>query len=76
MCTCKFVIKESGVHLLNLRAPTPSKYALQLMDILFTDEEMSSSIYEVSKRSSKPGLDAEKVQYLEGSQDIVIIMLT
>uniref|UniRef100_A0A1X7TD73 Uncharacterized protein n=1 Tax=Amphimedon queenslandica TaxID=400682 RepID=A0A1X7TD73_AMPQE len=58
-------ITDTGVNLLQIRATNPSKYALQLMDIIFTDEEMSSSVYEASKRSTKPGLNITKVQYLE-----------
>ena len=33
-------LQESGVDLLSIRGTDPSKYALQLMDILFTDQEM------------------------------------
>uniref|UniRef100_A0A1X7UPF7 Uncharacterized protein n=1 Tax=Amphimedon queenslandica TaxID=400682 RepID=A0A1X7UPF7_AMPQE len=49
------LITDTGVNLLQLRATNIlSTYALQLMDNIFTDEEMSSSVYEASKRSTKP----------------------
>lgn len=36
------------------------------MDIIFTYEEMASSIYEESSKSKKPGLDRKRVAFLEG----------
>ena len=39
-------------------------YGLQLMDILFTKEELSGSLLFKSKRSGKPGLDLERVAKL------------
>lgn len=53
------------MDLLTLRAPNPEKYALVLMDALFTDEEMGSSCYAATKRSKKDALDAEKINLLE-----------
>lgn len=44
----------------------PTKYALALMDALFTDEEMGSSIYAASIHSKNPGLDGKKIGLLEG----------
>ncbi len=59
-------VKENGVNLLTISAVNPTKYALQLMDILFSDFEMSSSCYVMSSWSSKPGLDSNKVTLMEG----------
>ena len=53
-------LQESGVD--------SSKYALQLMDILFTDQEMASSCYVAcTKKTKKPGLDPVRVTLLEGN---------
>ena len=54
------------MNLLKLRAVNPCKYALQLMDVLFTDSEMSTSCYASSNKSPKPGLDPTRVALLEG----------
>ena len=50
-------VQEKGVNLLAVRAVDEEKYALQLMDALFTEEEMATSCYVVSQKSKKPGLD-------------------
>ena len=65
-------VKDKGVNLLALRAVDEEKYALQLMDALFTDEEMSSSCYVSSQKSKKPGLDPVKVGLLEGKKYFTI----
>ena len=62
-----FLPQENGINLLKLRAVDPEKYSLQLMDFLFTDQEMASSCYVASQRTKKPGLDAEKIALLEGN---------
>ena len=54
------------MNLLSVRAIDPPKYALALMDILFTDEQMRQSVYKTSRHSPKPGLDCEKISLLEG----------
>ena len=61
-----FLLKENGVDLLKIRAVEPMKYALHLMDVLFTEEEMAESCYTSSSRSTKPGLDQNKIALLEG----------
>lgn len=44
----------------------PGKAALKLMDVLFTDEEMSSSCFKPgSRRSCKPALDEYRVKLIE-----------
>ena len=57
--------QDNGVNLLSIRAVEPDKYALSLMDVLFTEAEMASCCYD-NKKSSKPGLPPTKVQLLEG----------
>ena len=59
-------LQENGVNLLQISAVNPQKYALALMDALFTEEEMSESCFKESKRSTKPPLDKERVKLLEG----------
>ena len=39
-------------------------FALQLMDVLFTKEELASSLIFPSKKSDKPALDPQRVQQL------------
>ena len=59
-------MQEKGkINLLDIRAPDPSKYALVLMDAIFTDDELTKCCYESSKRTTKPGLPADKVKLLE-----------
>ena len=45
--------------LVGLMAVNPEKYALALMEALFTDEEIASSCYCVTKRSKKTPLPME-----------------
>ena len=49
-----------------MRVPARDAYAfaLQLMDALFTKEEMSQSLLYKSDKSEKPGLEEEKVRRL------------
>ena len=42
-------VQEKGVNLLGIRASSADKYALALMDALFTDEEMAKSCYMLKK---------------------------
>ena len=51
---------------MNIRAPDPGKYALNLMDVLFTDEEMRGSCFVATARTKKPALDITRVALLEG----------
>lgn len=39
------------------------------MDVLFTDDEMSKCCYKESKRTTKPGLNKDKVKLLEGMSE-------
>jgi len=54
----------NGVNLLRLPSRDAYSYGLQLMDILFTKEELSKSLLFKSKKSEKPGLDQERVAKL------------
>ena len=49
-----------------MRIPSRDAYAfaLQLMDVLFTKEELASSLIFQSKKSDKPALDPQRVQQL------------
>ena len=47
----------------------PRNGALTLMNLFFSDEEMSSRCFKkLNKRFVKPGLDERKVKLLEGRQ--------
>ena len=48
---------HNGVNVMRIPARDAYSYGLQLMDILFTKEELSSSLLFKSKKSEKPGLD-------------------
>ena len=50
-----------GIDLLRIPATNPYAYGLHLMDIHFTRTELSTSLLFQSKKSTKPGLDQEKV---------------
>lgn len=54
------------MDLLAIKAVDPDKYALALMEALFTDQEMAASCYSQTKRSTKPPLDEERIALLEG----------
>ena len=51
---------------MKLRGHNPGKYAIALMDELFTAEEMASSNYMSSTRCSKPSLDEHRRHLIEG----------
>lgn len=59
-------LQEAGVNLLAIRAINPVKYALSLMDALFSDEEMASHCFSCGTRGTKPRLPQEKVKLIEG----------
>ncbi|KAL5489036.1 hypothetical protein EMCRGX_G018081 [Ephydatia muelleri] len=61
-------ISDSGLKLLEIRASDIFKYSLQLMDALFSEEELSSSCYQVAGRgtlSDKPPLSPRRVKCME-----------
>ena len=49
-----------------MRAVNEEKYALQLMDALFSEQEMASSCYGASQRTKKTALDPSRIALLEG----------
>lgn len=59
--------QENGVNLLTIRAMNPIKYALALMDALFSDEEMASHCFSCGARGTKPKLPQEKIKLIEGN---------
>ena len=59
------------MNLLGIRSIDYLKYALSLMDTLFTDSEMSGSCFSLPKRVKrgkppKPQLSLEKIKLIEG----------
>ncbi len=51
----------SGINVMHLPAKNAYSFGLQLMEVIFTKEEMANSLLFKSKKSSKPGLPPEKV---------------
>ena len=49
---------------MRLPAPSPYTFALSVLDVLFTKEELSSSLLFSSKKSEKPALDHTRVETL------------
>lgn len=60
---------ENGIHIMHLPSRDAYSFGLQLLDIMFTKEELASSLLFKSKKSDKPGLDRARVermlQYME-----------
>eukprot|EP00731_Ephydatia_muelleri_P034944 Em0087g13a len=64
-----YFLTESGVNLLNLKGVDSSKYALSLLDALYSEEELkTSSFVPVGKFTSsvKPPLSPKRMKLLEG----------
>ncbi|KAL5493828.1 hypothetical protein EMCRGX_G015060 [Ephydatia muelleri] len=63
-------ISKSGVNLLQIRSQNPGKYALALLDALFSNEEQSTCCYKASTKtnsssvSQKPPLSPNRVKLL------------
>ena len=58
-----YILKQvGGVNVLRLPSRDAYSFALQLLDILFTKEELQSSLLFKSKKSEKPGLDQSRVE--------------
>ena len=56
-----------SINLMRLPAATPYAFGLAVMDVLFTKEELSSSLLFSSKKSNKPALDPKRVEKLLGA---------
>ncbi len=54
------------MNLMSIRAIITGKYALSLMDALFSDEEMGAKCFSGTSRSNKEALHKEKVKLIEG----------
>lgn len=65
-----YFVQVNGINILRLSARDVYAFGLQLLDIFFTKEEQSRSLLFSSKKSSKPGLDRERVDRLLGECDI------
>lgn len=70
MVVLLYFVQVNGINILRLSARDVYAYGLQLIDILFTKEEQSHSLLFSSKKSSKPGLDKERVDRLLGECDV------
>ena len=55
------------MRLLGIRAQDPPKYALALMDAIFTDEEMGSCCFSAGKRSTEEPLPGDGVKLIKGT---------
>ena len=53
-----------GVNVMRLPSRDAYSFALQLLDVFFTKEELATSLLFKSKKSDKPGLDTERVEKL------------
>ena len=56
----------NGIHILRLPSRDAYSYALQLMDVFFTKEELARSLVFKSKKSTKPPLNQQKVEQIIG----------
>ena len=54
-----------------IRSINPVKYALALMDALFSDEEMNGSCFFLSARGKNPQLPEEKLKQIKGTDNIM-----
>lgn len=60
-CSEPSAILINGVNVMQIPSRDAYSFALTLMDVLFTKEELGSSLLFQSKKSNKPGLESEKV---------------
>lgn len=61
---CNVTDNVGGINVSLLPAKDAYAYALILLDVLFTKEELSRSLMFKTKKSSKPALDEKKIQRL------------
>ncbi len=54
----------NGVNVLRIATRDSYSFTLQLLDMMFSKEELASSLLFKSKKSPKPGLDKERVEKL------------
>eukprot|EP00731_Ephydatia_muelleri_P023095 Em0015g678a len=69
-------ISDSGLKLLEIRGSDIFKYSLQLMDALFSEEELPSSCYQVAGRgtpSDKPPLSPRRVKCMEAKMQAAFV---
>ena len=58
--------KIDGINVMTTPSRDAYSFALQLMDMLFTKDELAGSLLFQSSKSGKAALDAKRVQYLIG----------
>eukprot|EP00731_Ephydatia_muelleri_P013442 Em0007g752a len=65
-------LTEDGIDLLSIKAVDSAKYALNLMNALFTDEKMGSSCFKkrLGSKTEKPQLSPKRVGLLEGKDNL------
>ena len=68
------LIKVHGSNLLRLYANNPTAYGRQLLDTLFTREELKVSLLFTSSKSDKPGLDRDRVDLLFGKWNVLYML--
>jgi hypothetical protein len=61
-----FCVQVNGINLLRIPARDAYAYGLNLLDSLFSKEELFTSLLFKSKKSEKPGLDSVRVEKLLG----------
>ena len=59
---CAYIFNYLTVDLLATKASEADKYALALMEALFTDEELAQSCYSSKSRSTKTPLPKDKLE--------------
>ena len=57
-------MNDDGKNVMRIRATGPYNFGSQLLDMLFTRDELGKSLLYQAKKSDKPALDAVKVERL------------
>ncbi len=68
--TTRFHLQDNGVNLLTFGITKADKYALALLDALFSEDELANSCYKATDRSKKGPLNEEKISLLEGQNEL------
>ena len=65
------IFQINGVDLTGIPTKDPVKFCLQVMDILFTEEEMGSGRFKATRKRGgiepKPPLDPKRVKLIDGN---------
>ena len=77
MCTLIFQI--NGVDLTGIPAKDPVKFCLQVIDVLFSEEEMFSGRYKATRKRGgikpKPPLDPKRVKLIDGNRHLYLSII-